>query len=131
MSKFTFLKSDRSNIQSVLITGVFFITISILDVFLKKYFNTKIVINLFFSLEELERRMPNKFHLKNADLITCSGKAQIDYLSQYIRADKLAYLPLGIDTKSFSPSSGKVSRDKNLVICLHCFLGCCQKVNIL
>ena len=33
MSKFTFLKSDRSNIQTVLITGVFFITISILDVF--------------------------------------------------------------------------------------------------
>ena len=48
--------------------------------------------------------MPNKLHLKNADLITCSGKAQIDYLSKYINDDKLAYLPLGIDTKSFSPS---------------------------
>ena len=30
MSKFTFLKSDRSNIQLVLITGTFLITISIL-----------------------------------------------------------------------------------------------------
>ena len=86
--------------------------------FLKKYFNVKIVINLFFSLEELERRMPNKSHLKNADLITCSGKAQIDYLSKYINHDKLAYLPLGIDTKSFIPSAGKVSRDGNLVICV-------------
>ena len=38
MSKFTFLKSDRSNIQTVLITGVFFITISILDVFLNCLF---------------------------------------------------------------------------------------------
>ena len=38
MSKFTFLKSDRSNIQTVLITGVFFITISILDVFLNSFF---------------------------------------------------------------------------------------------
>ena len=85
---------------------------------LKKYFSTKVVINLFFSLEELERRMPNKIHLQNADLITCSGKAQIDYLSKYINVDKLAYLPLGIDTKSFSPSAEKVARDKNLVICV-------------
>ena len=38
MSKFTFLKTDRSNIQTVLITGVFFITISILDVFLNSFF---------------------------------------------------------------------------------------------
>ena len=67
----------------------------IIMAFFKKYFNVKIVINLFFSLEELERRMPNKSHLKNADLITCSGKAQIDYLSKYINHDKLAYLPLG------------------------------------
>ena len=86
--------------------------------FLKKYFNIKIVINLFFSLEELERRMPNKLHLKNADLITCSGKAQIDYLSKYINDDKLAYLPLGIDTKSFSPPSREIDRDENLVICV-------------
>ena len=84
----------------------------------KKFFGSKIIINLFFSLEELERRMPNKFHLKNADLITCSGKAQIDYLSTYINRNKLAYLPLGIDTQSFRPTRGKISRDKNLVICV-------------
>ncbi len=84
----------------------------------KKFFGSKIIINLFFSLEELERRMPNKLHLKNADLITCSGKAQIDYLSTYISKRKLAYLPLGIDTKSFRPLSSKNIRDKNLVICV-------------
>ena len=85
---------------------------------LKKFFDSKIIINLFFSLEELDKRMPNKVHLKNADLITCSGKAQIDYLSKYINRNRLAYLPLGIDTKSFCPSTGEISRDKNLVICV-------------
>ena len=84
----------------------------------KKLFGSKIIINLFFSLEELERRMPNKRHLKKADLITCSGKAQIDYLSTFISRNKLAYLPLGIDTKSFRPLKGKNNRDKNLVICV-------------
>ena len=84
----------------------------------KKLFDFKIIINLFFSLEELERRMPNKIHLKKADLITCSGKAQIDYLSTFINSNKLAYLPLGIDTKSFKPLNGKNNRDKNLVICV-------------
>ena len=84
----------------------------------KKLFGSKIIINLFFSLEELERRMPNKRHLKKADLITCSGKAQIDYLSTFISSNKLAYLPLGIDTKSFRPLKGKNNRDKNLVICV-------------
>ena len=84
----------------------------------KKLFGSKIIINLFFSLEELERRMPNKRHLKEADLITCSGKAQIDYLSTFIIRNKLAYLPLGIDTKSFRPLKGKNNRDKNLVICV-------------
>ncbi len=84
----------------------------------KKILGSKIIINLFFSLEELERRMPNKFHLKSADLITCSGKAQIDYLSTFIDRNKLAYLPLGIDTNYFSPLSGKINRDKNLIICV-------------
>ena len=84
----------------------------------KKLFGSKIIINLFFSLEELERRMPNKLHLNKADLITCSGKAQIDYLSTFISNNKLAYLPLGIDTKSFKPLKGKNKRDKNLVICV-------------
>tara|TARA_Y100001980_G_C14555308_1_gene343565 strand:- start:775 stop:1839 length:1065 start_codon:yes stop_codon:yes gene_type:complete len=85
---------------------------------LKKIFGLKIIINLFFSLEELERRMPNKHHLKNADLLTCSGKAQIDYLSRFISRDKLAYLPLGIDTQSFRPPKNQVNRDKDLIICV-------------
>ena len=84
----------------------------------RKVFGYKIIINLFFSLEELERRMPNKTHLKNADLITCSGKAQIEYLNKFIDKKKLAYLPLGVDTQSFRPSRNKIKRDKNLVICV-------------
>ena len=84
----------------------------------KKLFGSKIIINLFFSLEELEKRMPNKSHLKKADLITCSGEAQKDYLSTFISRNKLAYLPLGVDTKSFRPLNGKNNRDKNLVICV-------------
>ena len=84
----------------------------------RKIFGSKIIINLFFSLEELERRMPNKFHLKNADLITCSGKAQIEYLNKFIDKKKLAYLPLGVDTQFFCPSRNKIKRDKNLIICV-------------
>ena len=56
--------------------------------------------------------MPSKIHLKKAYLITCSSKAQIDYLSTFISSDKLSYLPLEIDTKSFKPLKGKNNCDK-------------------
>ena len=57
--------------------------------------------------------MPNKLHLKNADLITCSGKAQIEYLKEFIDEKKLAYLPLGVDTKVFFPQEIKIKETKN------------------
>ena len=51
------------------------ITITILGYLFRKIFRSKIIVNLFFSLEELEKRMPNKLHLKNADLITLLRKS--------------------------------------------------------
>lgn len=85
---------------------------------LKRIFGVKLVINLFFSIEELENRMPNKIHLQKADLITCSGHAQLEYLKQFIDDKKLAYLPLGVDTKFFSYGTLKNERDKNLIVCI-------------
>ena len=73
----------------------------------RKIFRSKIIVNLFFSLEELEKRMPNKLHLKNADLITCSGKAQIEYLKEFIDEKKLPIYHLGLIQSIFS------SRNKN------------------
>ena len=49
-----------------------------------KLFGAKIVGNFFFSIEEFERRMPDKSHLKHLDLITASGRKQMDYLSKYV-----------------------------------------------
>ena len=43
MNKLTFLKSDRSNIQLVLIIGLFLITISIFDVFLNSFFKINLI----------------------------------------------------------------------------------------
>ena len=45
--------------------------------------------------------MPNKIHLRAADLITCSGYAQLEYLKQFIDSEMLVHLPLGVDTKFF------------------------------
>ena len=84
----------------------------------KRVFGIKLVVNLFFSIEELKRRMPNKTHLQAADLITCSGYAQLEYLKQFIDPEMLAYLPLGVDTKFFSFSNNLNARDKNLVVCI-------------
>ena len=84
----------------------------------KKFFGIKLVVNLFFSLEELEKRMPNKTHLQAADLITCSGNAQLEYLKQFIDIKKLVYLPLGVDTKFFSFTRYPNARDKNLIVCI-------------
>ena len=43
MSKFTFLKQDRSNIYSLIGIGIFLISISILDVMLNTFFKFNII----------------------------------------------------------------------------------------
>ena len=48
MSKFSFLKRDRSNINSVLITGIIFVTIGIFDVFLNTFFKFGLNQSLLF-----------------------------------------------------------------------------------
>ena len=60
--------------------------------------------------------MQNKIYLKKVDLIICSGKAQIYYLITLISSNKLAYLALGVETRSFGPLKGKNIHNKNLVI---------------
>ena len=76
---------------------------------IRRFTRAKIVVNMFFSIEELEARMPNKTHLSKADLITCSGKEQMQYLSQFVPENKLAYLPLCVDTDYFSPPENNFS----------------------
>tara|TARA_B100000029_G_scaffold515989_1_gene625975 strand:+ start:2649 stop:3713 length:1065 start_codon:yes stop_codon:yes gene_type:complete len=63
----------------------------------------KIVGNFFFSVEEFERRIPDKRFIKKLDLITASGKKQMDYLSNYFPKEKIIFLPLGIDTNFYCP----------------------------
>ena len=43
MNKFTFLKSDRSNIQTVVASGLLLVTISILDVLLNSFFKINLL----------------------------------------------------------------------------------------
>ena len=87
--------------------------------YIAKLVGAKIVGNFFFSIEEFERRMPCKNHLKKLDLITASGKEQMEYLSQFVSKDKLAYLPLGIDTDYFTPNKQRLNETKSQKTLLH------------
>ena len=51
----------------------------------------KLIGNFFFSIEEFERRMPNKNHLKHLDLITASGKKQMEYKADYFPREKTPF----------------------------------------
>jgi glycosyltransferase involved in cell wall biosynthesis len=84
-----------------------------------KLIGAKLVGNCFFSIEELERRMPDKRHLRHLDLVTASGKKQMAYLESFIEPSKLAYLPLGIDTGFFSPPSQPRWRTRQPPVLLH------------
>ena len=53
---------------------------------------------------------------KKLDLITASGKKQMDYLSKYINKEKIVYLPLGIDTQFYRPPSNNKLRLSEKVI---------------
>ena len=87
--------------------------------YIAKLTGAKIVGNFFFSIEEFEKRMPSKQHLKKLDLITSSGKEQMEYLSEYVPKEKLAYLPLGVDTHIFKPIEQKLNGDNSQKILLH------------
>lgn len=84
-----------------------------------KLIGAKIVGNFFFSIEEFERRIPDKSHLEKLDLITASGKKQMEYLSSFYPEEKIAFLPLGIDTKFYHPLVNRESRVTNPSILLH------------
>ncbi len=70
----------------------------------------RIVGTLFFSIEEFERRMPSKEHLRRLDLVLASGRRQMDYLKSFVDEHKIAYLPLGVDTSFFCPPADPARR---------------------
>ena len=69
-----------------------------------RLFGCKIIGTFWFSIEEFERRIPNKSHLACLDHVVASGEAQARYLAEYVPAERITYLPLGIDTDFFRPS---------------------------
>ena len=93
------------------------------DYYYAQYFapilGAKLVGNFFFSIEEFERRMPNKKHLEKLDLITASGKQQLEYLSHYYPRERIIFLPLGIDTDFYKPPSPNKCIRKKKPILLH------------
>ena len=66
--------------------------------------------------------MPNKKHLKRLDLIIASGNKQMEYLSQYVSKEKLAFVPLGIDTDFFRPLANNMKINNSTQTLLH--VGC-------
>lgn len=75
-------------------------------------FGCRMVGSFFFSVEELERRMPDKSHLRHLDLVLASGEAQRRDLERFVEPERLAFLPLGVDTDFFTPpADGEERRD--------------------
>jgi len=61
------------------------------------------VATFFFSVEELDRRLPDKRHLRQLDLVLATGEAQRRHLARFVDPERLAVLPLGVDTGFFCP----------------------------
>ena len=117
MSKFSFLKSDRSNINSVLITGIIFVTIGILDVFLNTFFK----LNLFsFFPGKISFLFPFiiamiGFHLMRIEF---TGSKSIDALNKNINTSTfnaaLTLLILFVIIKAIPPSLSWMILDANI-----------------
>ena len=117
MSKFTFLKSDRSNIQTVLITGVFFITISILDVFLNSFFKFNL---MSFLPDKISLVAPLLFGMIGMQLIRIeySGNKYLDILNKNINNSNfnaaLTLLIIFLIFKAIPPSLSWMILDANI-----------------
>ena len=117
MRKFTFLKSDRSNIQTVLITGVFFITISILDVFLNSFFKFNL---MSFLPDKISFVAPLLFGMIGMQLIRIeySGNKYLDILNKNINNSNfnaaLTLLIIFLIFKAIPPSLSWMILDANI-----------------
>ena len=117
MSKFTFLKSDRSNIQTVLITGVFLITISILDVFLNSFFKFNL---MSFLPDKISLVAPLLFGMIGMQLIRIeySGNKYLDILNKNINNSNfnaaLTLLIIFLIFKAIPPSLSWMILDANI-----------------
>ena len=107
MNKLTFLKSDRSNIQLVLIIGLFLITISIFDVFLNSFFKINLI---SFLPSKISFIFPLVIGMMGFHLIRIeySGNRYIDILNKNINTSTfnafLTLLILFLILKAIPPS---------------------------
>ena len=117
MSKFTFLKSDRSNIQLVLITGTFLITISILDVFLNSFFRLNLISFLPSKVSFLTPFIIGMIGL-NLIRIEYSGNKFLDTLNKNINTSNfnaaLTLLIIFVIFKAIPPSLSWMILDANI-----------------
>ena len=117
MNKLTFLKSDRSNIQLVLIIGLFLITISIFDVFLNSFFKINLISFLPGKVSFVFPLVIGMigFHLIR---IEYSGNRYIDILNKNINTSTfnafLTLLILFLIIKALPPSLSWMVLDANI-----------------
>ena len=117
MNKLTFLKSDRSNIQLVLIIGLFLITISIFDVFLNSFFKINLI---SFLPSKISFILPLVIGMMGFHLIRIeySGNRYIDILNNNINTSTfnafLTLLILFLILKAIPPSLSWMILDANI-----------------
>lgn len=87
--------------------------------YITRWLKIPLVANFYFSIHEFERRMPHKKFLKTISLITATGRSQKEYLSNFVSPEKIAYLPLGIDTRFFKVPAHNVLRFQQKPVILH------------
>ena len=117
MNKFTFLRSDRSNIQLVIITGTFLITISILDVFLNSFFRLNLISFLPSKVSFLTPFIIGMIGL-NLIRIEYSGNKFLDILNKNINTSNfnaaLTLLIIFVIFKAIPPSLSWMILDANI-----------------
>ena len=117
MNKLTFLKSDRSNIQLVLIIGLFLISISIFDVFLNSFFKINLI---SFLPSKISFIFPLVIGMMGFHLIRIeySGNRYIDTLNKNINTSTfnafLTLLILFLILKAIPPSLSWMILDANI-----------------
>ena len=117
MNKLTFLKSDRSNIQLVLIIGLFLISISIFDVFLNSFFKINLI---SFLPSKISFIFPLVIGMMGFHLIRIeySGNRYIDIINKNINTSTfnafLTLLILFLILKAIPPSLSWMILDANI-----------------
>jgi glycosyltransferase involved in cell wall biosynthesis len=83
---------------------------------LKNYRGNRLVATFHQPPDGIRTAVQIDWHLRQLSAIICVGRNQQDYFSDFVDADRIFFVPLGVDTEYFTPPASLGGRNPDLCL---------------